>query len=193
MSIDEGDPMETVKKEREDRPRIYVASLSDYNAGTLHGRWIYADEGADEIHRQIQDMLAESEEEIAEEWAIHDYDSFGNVHLSEYEEVSRVAKLGALIAEHGELFARLAAHFGGTPGIEDAQRYMEEGYCGAFDSLQEYAEQFVDECYSSEIEMLPEFIRYHIDYEGIARDMELNGDVFTIEHDHQVHVFYGNI
>src|SRR6185312_6739420 len=159
MSIDEGGS-DGNNKEGEGGPS---------NAGTLHGRWIYADEGADEIHRQIREML------------------------SEYEDVSRVAELAALIAEHGGLFASLAAHFGGTSGIEDAQRYMEEGYCGAFDSLEEYAEQFVDECYSSEIEKLPEFIRYHIDYQGIARDLELNGDVFTIEHDHRVHVFCGNV
>ncbi|HXE54663.1 MAG TPA: antirestriction protein ArdA [Tepidisphaeraceae bacterium] len=183
MSIDEGGS-DGNNKEGEGGPS---------NAGTLHGRWIYADEGADEIHRQIREMLSESEEEIAEEWAIHDYDGFGNVQLTEYEDVSRVAELAALIAEHGGLFASLAAHFGGTSGIEDAQRYMEEGYCGAFDSLEEYAEQFVDECYSSEIEKLPEFIRYHIDYQGIARDLELNGDVFTIEHDHRVHVFCGNV
>ena len=28
-------------------PRIYVASLSDYNAGRLHGEWIDADQGAE--------------------------------------------------------------------------------------------------------------------------------------------------
>src|SRR6185312_6441222 len=87
MSIDEGGS-DGNNKEGEGGPS---------NAGTLHGRWIYADEGADEIHRQIREMLSESEEEIAEEWAIHDYDGFGNVQLTEYEDVSRVAELAALI------------------------------------------------------------------------------------------------
>jgi antirestriction protein len=185
--------METKTSESGTRPRIYVASMSDYNAGTLHGQWIYADEGADEIHRQVKHMLAESGEDIAEEWAIHDYEGFGSLRLSEYEDLNKVAELGSLMAEHGELFASLAANFGGTDGIEEARRYMEEGYCGAFDNLEDYARQFVEDCYSSEIEKLPEFIRYHIDYEGIGRDMELGGDVFTIEHGHQVHVFHGNV
>jgi antirestriction protein len=185
--------METATVDTKERPRIYVASLSDYNAGRLHGRWIYADEGAEEILRQVTEMLADSGEEIAEEWAIHDYEGFGSLRLSEHEDLDKVAQLGALIAEHGELFASLTANFGGTDGIEQAQRYMDEGYCGDFDSLEDYAREFVEECYGAEIEKLPEFIRYHIDFEGIARDMELNGDVFTIEHDHRVHVFHGNI
>jgi antirestriction protein len=185
--------MERARGETDERPRIYVASLSDYNAGRLHGRWIYADAGADELHRQVMEMLAESGEDIAEEWAIHDYQGFGGLRLSEYEDLNKVAELGSLMAEHGELFASLAANFGGTGGIEEARRYMEERYCGEFDSVEDYAREFVEDCYSSDIEKLPEFIRYHIDYEGIARDMELNGDVFTIEHDHRVHVFHGNI
>lgn len=174
-------------------PRIYVASLADYNAGKLLGCWIDADQSADEIRRHIEEMLAKSGEGIAEEWAIHDYEGFGNLGLSEFEDLDRVAELGTLIAEHGELFAKLAANFGGTSGIEDAKRYMAEGYCGAYDSLEDYARQFVEDCHGADVERLPEFLRYHIDYEGIARDMELNGDVFTIEHEHQVHVFYGNV
>lgn len=53
-------------------PRIYVASLSDYNNGLLHGEWIDAGQEPDEIHEQVQAMLAESESPGAEEWAIHD-------------------------------------------------------------------------------------------------------------------------
>lgn len=51
-------------------PRVYVASLADCNAGRLHGRWIDADQSADAIREQIAEMLAESKEPIAEEWAI---------------------------------------------------------------------------------------------------------------------------
>ena len=40
----------------------------------------------------------------------------------------------------------------------------------------DYAEQFIDDCYSDSLKDLPEFIRFHIDYEGIGRDMELGGE-----------------
>jgi hypothetical protein len=46
-------------------PRIYVASLSDYNAGRLLGRWIDADQPAEAIHEQIAQLLAESNQPIA--------------------------------------------------------------------------------------------------------------------------------
>ena len=77
--------------------------------------------------------------------------------------------------------------------MEEALRYMEEAYCGEYDSLTDYAEQYIDDCYADSLKGLPEFIRYHIDYEGIARDMELGGDVFSLESEGKVHVFYANI
>ncbi len=39
----------------------------------------------------------------------------------------------------------------------------------------------VEECYGDVIKKLPNVIAGHIDYESIARDMELGGDVFTID------------
>jgi antirestriction protein len=182
--------MEEKKTETTTTPRIYVASLADYNAGRLLGRWIDADQPSDDIYREIAEMLAESKEPIAEEWAIHDYENFGSLRLSEFEDLKYVSEVARLMGEHGTFFAELVGH---CCDIEEAQRYMEEGYCGELDRLDDYAEQFVEECYGNEIEKLPVFIRYHIDFEGIARDMELSGDVFTIQHGGKVHVFNSNI
>jgi antirestriction protein len=67
--------------EQSPEPRIYVASLSDYNAGRLHGRWIDAAQGVEAVEAEIVDMLGESRQLVAEEWAIHDYDDFGDIRL----------------------------------------------------------------------------------------------------------------
>ncbi len=171
-------------------PRIYVASLADYNAGRLLGRWIDADQSVEDIHKEIAEMLAESKEFVAEEWAIHDYENFGSLRLSEFQDLEFVAAVARLMGEHGTLFAEVVAY---ASDIEEARRYMEEGYCGEFDRLDDYAEQLVEDCYGNEIAKLPDFIKYHIDYEGIARDLELSGDVFTIRHGGKVHVFNSNI
>lgn len=53
-------------------PRIYVASLSDYNAGRLHGSWLDANQPVDQLNDGVQAMLASSTEPLAEEYAIHD-------------------------------------------------------------------------------------------------------------------------
>jgi antirestriction protein len=89
-----------------DTPRIYVACLASYNAGILHGRWIDADTGADEIREEIEGMLAESPEYGAEEWAIHDYECFCGLSLGEYTPTETVAEYGRLIAEHGPAYVR---------------------------------------------------------------------------------------
>ena len=180
-------------KETLETPRIYVASLADYNAGRLHGCWIDANQSAECIRDEITQMLAESKEPIAEEWAIHDYEYFGELSLSEYASIDNVAEIAFQISEHGAVFASLVAHLGGTSAVEEATRYMEEGYRGEFRSLTDYAEELIEECYSDALNSLPEFIRYHIDYGGIARDMELSGDVFTLECDHKVHVFDAHV
>ena len=170
-------------------PRIYVASLADYNAGRLHGRWIDADQPAEDIRERIQEMLAESREPIAEDWAIHDYENFGGLGLAEFEDLEHVAQVAQLMVDYGPVFAGLVSHLGGTQAVEEATRYMENGYRGSFEGLADYAQELIEECYGDTLRGLPEFIAYHIDYEGIGRDLELGGDIFTIEYDGKLHVF----
>jgi antirestriction protein len=50
----------TTIEESTDTPRIYVACLSAYNNGHLHGRWIDADRDADDIRKDIKSMLSQS-------------------------------------------------------------------------------------------------------------------------------------
>ena len=72
--------------------RVYVASLADYNAGRLHGRWIDATLGAEHIQAETAAMLQESREPFAEEWAIHDYEGFDGWKLYEWESFDTVAE-----------------------------------------------------------------------------------------------------
>ena len=80
--------------------RIYVACLSAYSAGILHGEWIEATADADELKLRVQAMLDRSPEPYAEEWAIHDYEGFG--YLPEYEDLDHIAERVALWNEHGQ-------------------------------------------------------------------------------------------
>ncbi|HWL93122.1 MAG TPA: antirestriction protein ArdA [Phycisphaerae bacterium] len=166
-----------------------MASLSDYNSGRLHGCWIDANQPADVIRQQIASMLGQSKEPHAEEWAIHNHANFGTLLLSESEDLERLAELAALMEEHGPLFAELVSHFGDTSNVDEARRYMEEAYRGAYDSLADYASDLVDDCYSDVLKSLPDFIRHHIDYDGIGNDMEMGGDFFTVACDGKLHVF----
>jgi antirestriction protein len=175
---------------REVEPRIYVASLSDYNAGRLHGRWIDAARPVDELWEDIEAMLAASPEPIAEEWAIHDYEGFGQYGLSEYEDLEMVSVLATGIDEHGPAFAAWASLLG-SPDLEQLQKF-DEAYLGTWQSVEEYAEQLLDDTgTSAELENLSEWLRPYvsINVEGFARDMEIGGDIMTVEDKNRVHVF----
>jgi len=71
-----------------DTPRIYVASLADYVAGRLHGRWIDADRPIETIREQIAQMLAESKEPISVLWAMAPGDVRQAIQQCQFEAVT---------------------------------------------------------------------------------------------------------
>jgi antirestriction protein len=158
-------------------PRIYVASLSDYNAGRLHGAWINANQEPDEIHQGIQAMLATSPEPLAEEWAIHDYDNFGPIRLSEYESIEHVARLAAGIAEHGEAFALWAGHIGGSEW--ERLDEFDERYLGEWNSAEDYAANLLEDMGIDLSEIGPEILwpYVEVDLAGFARDLSYDIDI----------------
>lgn len=165
-----------------DTPRIYVACLASYNAGILHGEWIDATD-ADEIREAIQAMLSESREPSAEEWAIHDYEGFHGLRISEFEDIDRVGELGTLIQEHGAAFAAYADNVGTDHATEES---FQDAYCGEWDSEQAYAENLFDELYAHDV---PDHIAPYIDYEAFARDLFIN-DYLSVESESGVYVFH---
>lgn len=175
-----------------DRPRVYVASLADYNAGHLHGTWLDAARDVEDIESDVRGMLAASLEPIAEEWAIHDYEGFGELRLSEYESFETVSRVAIGIVEHGKAFAAWAAHVG-IADVEALARFG-DAYLGEWESLEDYAEQLLEDVgANSFMEHVPESLQPYvsIDVAGFARDLALGGDVWTADSANGVYVFEG--
>jgi antirestriction protein len=172
-------------------PRIYVASLSDYNDGRLVGCWIDAAAEPDDLATEVSDMLARSPSPDAEEWAIHDYEGFGPLTLSEYEDLAIVSAVARGVVEHGEAFAHWAAVIG-TADPEELARF-EDAYLGVYESLERYAEEFLDDLgYLDAVEAaVPEGMQpyVNVDIAGFARDLELASDIVISEGSEGVHVF----
>jgi len=82
--------------------RIYVACLASYNNGILHGRWIDATQGVDHIWDEIDQVIKTSPTKGAEEHAIHDYEGFEDIRISEYLDIDTVCEISKFIQEHGE-------------------------------------------------------------------------------------------
>lgn len=162
-----------------DGPRIYVASLSDYNAGHLHGQWIDADQPTDDLANAITEMLRRSAEPGAEEWAIHDYQGFGPLHLGEYTALPIISAIALGIAEHGPAFAAWADHVD-----QDPERLPQFGdaYRGRWASIEAYVEELLD-CLgaTAALAAIPDWLQPHVslDLAGFARDLRLSGDIWT--------------
>jgi antirestriction protein len=162
--------------------KIYVACLAAYNNGILHGRWIDAMQGEDHIWESIKAMLAESPIPGAEEHAIHEHEGFEGLSISEYEGIENICALADFIAEHGELGARLLQHFGDTG---EAREAMEDRYCGVYSSVADYAQEITEETTK-----IPDSIQYYIDWQRMARDLEMS-DILAIETGfEEVHIFW---
>jgi antirestriction protein len=163
--------------------KIYVADLAAYNAGHLHGIWIDATLEVSDIQNQINEMLAASPVADAEEYAIHDYEGFDGYSLGEYAGIEAAHEIACFIEEFPDFGGALLAYCG---DLDEAKQAAEENYCGCHSSLADYAQELTEE--TTEI---PENLSRYIDYEAMARDMEMGGDVFTIETGYrQVHIFW---
>lgn len=164
--------------------RIYVACLAAYNSGYLHGRWIDATLGVDHIWSEVCAMLAASPMEDAEEWAIHDFEGFAGLPISEYAGFDTVAELAAFIAEYDALGGKLIAHFCGN--LDEARAALED-YAGEYSSLAAFAAELHEQTGTE----IPASFQYYINWDDMGRDMALNGDVFTIELGFEhIHIFW---
>ena len=169
-------------------PRIYVACLASYNAGRLYGRWIDAARGVEHIEREVAAMLADSPEPGAEEWAIHDHEGLGQI--GESEDFDRVAEIGEAVAEAGDDAAALLAWLAYEPGRDPGE--FADRYRGTWDTLADYVESLWDDIgYDADKAAGGSWwhpARY-VDWERMARDLELSGDVETIRSPDGLYVF----
>ena len=165
-------------------PRVYVACLASYNDGILYGEWIDAAQTPEELREEIARILKGSPAPMAEEWAFHDFEGFGEYKVSEYESLDTLSAVALGIEEHGDAFAAYLANG------SDADNF-EEAYMGEYSSLQDYAEQYVEE--TGMLDNVNDTVKQYFNFEAFARDLRLGGDVWTADAPGGVWVFNGNV
>lgn len=170
------------------KPRIYVACLASYKNGTLYGRWIAADQDLEDIHAEIAAMLKASPMTMAEEWAIHDYEGFGEIRLSEYSVLERVSVLASLLKKHGDAFSvwYVSQDAYTLEDQELEERFLEQ-WQGVHDSKVAFADQLLEE--TGQADEIPEWARNYFNLDAYARDLELGGDYTFASHNGQTYVF----
>lgn len=173
-------------------PSVYVSVLADYNAGRSHGAWIDCSQGEDVALDAINDLLATSptarqEGRQAEEWAIHDAEGFEGVRIRETENIAELCALAEALEEFGPAFAAFYDYAASGSTVEDCREQFAEAYQGTFDTLEAWAEEWAES--TGLLDSVPESLRYYFDYEKFGRDMEINGDIFSVRIDGGLAVF----
>lgn len=95
------------------------------------------------------------------------------------------------IAEHGEAFALFFENTASGTDLETAIEQFQDAFEGIYDSLEEWAEGYVES--AGLLESMPESLRHYFDYASFARDCDCNGDVFALDmEDGRLAVFNGH-
>jgi antirestriction protein len=183
-------------------PRIYVACLASYNNGVLHGAWIDAGQSADEIHAEIQEMLAASPENHTCQWcgamliatagiAHWDKPCTHTEHWPGHAEefaVHDYENFGPLRIGEYESIERIAAIAAGI--AEHGEAFVawlsndnshdptdiesfDDSYRGEWDSLRAYAEEYADATGLNDAAEKAGSPYIVVDIEALERDLDI--------------------
>ena len=180
-------------------PKIYVASLCDYNNSILHGEWIECD-SLSQVEAKIEDMLAESPSakkygEMAEDWAIHDTEGFEGISIGQHESIEKICELAEKIAEYGEAFACYINAFG-DDDVEEHYGDFEDRYQGCYESKEAFADEWFENCgvvdAVKNISVVGVSLDNYLDSDALVRDMEASGSFRFERLNGKVYVFTTN-
>ena len=151
--------------------RIWIAVLSDYNAGHLTGEWVTVDgKDGDELQAEADRILKTAHDPNAEEFAIFDHEGFGG-WIEEYTSLADVAAFAAQMdaAPDEAAFAAWLSYHGSADLPDDVSDYAErfgEEYAGQYPDAADYAEEYAD--MTGALENVPDEIKFYIDWEKYA-------------------------
>lgn len=181
-------------------PRVYVASLTDYNAGILHGEWIDATLDTEDMQEAVQAMLAKSPEAatefsrkhglIAEEWAIHDYDDFGPIKLGEWESFEKVSAIANLLTEYGEAFAVWYAAETREGDQRDLEMSFQDASVREIESERDFAMELAEETVENWNDRSADWPFNCIDWDYAAKEIMQN--MTTARYDGTLYVWEDN-
>lgn len=156
-------------------PEIYVACLSAYAAGKLHGEWIEVDKNLEELEAAIALVIKSSPEVDAEEWAVHDTEGWYGLSIDEHPDLEQLVEWSKLIQEHGAAVSYFI-EWALDVGIEPSNDEFELRFCGHWDSSNDFVlkSEEIKEHYSwDEFEKQFPFWSNMIDWEQLASELEM--------------------
>ena len=169
---------------------VYITDLAAYNSGILSGKWIKLPMDSSDLSKEITAVLHQGEIEVEgynhEEWFITDYDweVIPLFEVGEYEDIFKLNNNLILLEEFDELQLKAIKFLFDertTCDIEDAISRSEDIVIYENQTLEDIAYNLIEECYG--VDKLPTIISNNIDYEGIARELELSSTYHIVDID----------
>ena len=173
--------------------KIYLTDLSAYNKGYLFGEWVSLpsdnlDETLSKILRAGEAMcfIEENYFEKHEEYFITDFE-WEDIELFEIGEYENIFALNETLFRLVQLNQRelKAIRFLLSEQIalnlEDAYYKADDVTIYENQTISDIAYELLNKCY--DLDKLPNIITSHIDYDAIARDLELDGNYTVIDND----------
>lgn len=168
------------KSECDGEPSVYVGTYAKYNDGSLRGLWIDLTT-FDDYDEFINFCKAIHADEEDPELMAQDYECFPREWYNEgficEEDFDHIKEYWKLCEKHSVEAVDAFMGWGG-----ESLEHFEDCYLGEYDSEEDYARQFVDDCYDLERQMGN--LAYYFDYKAFARELFMydmyfnNGHVF---------------
>lgn len=163
-------------------PAVYVGTYAKYNSGSIRGAWLNLEDYADH-DGFIEACKALHSDETDPELMFQDYQSFPSAYYGESYIKPDVWEWLELDASDRTLLAAYQAGVYAEGGIEEAR----DNFMATGDTRADIAETYFEE--TGGLEGCPEFLRSHINWDSVARDLSY-GDVTFVRHEGTVYAFH---
>ncbi len=167
--------------------RIYITDLAAYNQGHLIGEWITLPMSEEELNSKIEAILNKGavvcEEQEHEEIFITDYEC-DYISINEYDNIHKLNEIAEQTDSLNEYDIKAIGFLmenNLVNSFEDAMERYEDVRVHEDSTLEDVAYDYVNECYN--LEDMPSIIVNNIDYEKIARELEIEGNYYVVGSD----------
>lgn len=150
--------------------KVYVTNLREYNEGKLVGEWLELPMDTTELREKLGSLLNNGEDD----YAIHDYENDLGWEIEEYADIETLNSIAWDLFHLDEIeYQAVGAYLEHVDmNIREALKAVQNGdYC-VWSDCHDYTDlgYILADYYQQELDRLPWFIKYNIDYEGIGRD-----------------------
>lgn len=169
---------------------VFITDLSAYNEGNLVGRWFKLPVSKEKLSQAIYEVLTEGESisgtSSHEEYFITDWEWRGHelFRIEEYSNLFQVNEQLQALEDKSDYELKAIAFLMSeslAADIEDAISKADDVRIYENQTMEDIAYDLIQECYN--IHELSPIIANHIDYRGIGRDLEMDGNYFEVGND----------